>query len=310
MKRIGNLFEKICEKGNIKLAEKVATKGKKSQKGVLAHKLDYENNLIKVESILKNKTYTTSEYKNFTIKEKGKIREISSLPFYPDRIIHHALMNILEPVFVSMYISDTYSCIKRRGVHKASFRLRRYLKEDGYRYCLKIDIEKFFPNIDNDILKGLLRKKFKDRDLLWLLDDIIDSTKGLPIGSYTSQYLSNFYLTYFDHWVKETLKVKAYLRYCDDMIFLSNSKEELWEWFYLIRDYLFENLKLKVKSNYQVFSIDIRGIDWCGYKHFKDYTLIRKSIKKNYIRNKNKKNHHGWLKHCNSKNLRRKYENN
>lgn len=194
MKRIGNLFEKICEKGNIKLAEKVATKGKKSQKGVLAHKLDYENNLIKVESILKNKTYTTSEYKNFTIKEKGKIREISSLPFYPDRIIHHALMNILEPVFVSMYISDTYSCIKRRGVHKASFRLRRYLKEDGYRYCLKIDIEKFFPNIDNDILKGLLRKKFKDRDLLWLLDDIIDSTKGLPIGSYTSQYLSNFYL--------------------------------------------------------------------------------------------------------------------
>lgn len=310
MKRIGNLFEKICEKDNIILAENIASKGKSTQRNVIKHKLNYEENIGELENMLRNKTYTTSGYKNFSIKEKGKMRDISSLPFFPDRIVQHAVMNVLEPIFVSTYTSNTYSCIKGRGVHKASFRLRKHLKEENYKYCLKIDIKKFFPSIDNQILKDLLRKKFKDEDLLWLLDDIIDSTKGLPIGSYVSQYFSNFYLTYFDHWVKEDLNVGAYLRYCDDMIFLANSKEELWYWFSKIRDYLESNLKLEVKSNYQVFPIEVRGIDWCGYKHFKDYTLIRKSTKKNYKRNKNKKNHYGWLKHCNSVNLRNKYENN
>lgn len=310
MKRIGNLFDKICDRENIILAEKIASRGKGTQKNVIKHKLNYEENIGELENILRNKTYTTSEYKNFSIKEKGKMRDISSLPFFPDRIVQHAIMNVLEPIFVSTYTSNTYSCIKGRGVHKASFRLRKHLKEDDYKYCLKIDIKKFFPSIDNQILKDLLRRKFKDEDLLWLLDDIIDSAKGLPIGSYVSQYFSNFYLTYFDHWVKEDLNVKAYLRYCDDMIFLSNSKEELWYWFSKIMDYFESNLKLEIKSNYQVFPIEIRGIDWCGYKHFKDYTLIRKSIKKNYKKNKNKKNHYGWLKHCNSINLRNKYENN
>jgi hypothetical protein len=310
MKRVGNLFDKICERDNIILAEKIASRGKGTQRDVIKHKLNYEENITELENMLRNKTYTTSEYKNFSIKEKGKVRDISSLPFFPDRVIQHTLMNILEPIFVSTYTSNTYSCIKGRGVHKASFRLRKHLKEDDYKYCLKIDIKKFFPSVDNEVLKELLRRKFKDEDLIWLLEDIINSAKGLPIGSYISQYLSNFYLTYFDHWVKEDLQVGAYLRYCDDMIFLSNSKEELWRWFYQIQAYLSKNLKLEIKSNYQVFPIEARGIDWCGYKHFKDYTLIRKSIKKNYKRNKNKKNHYGWLKHCNSINLRNKYENN
>lgn len=196
------------------------------------------------------------------------------------------------------------------SVHKASFDLRKYLKdEQETKYCLKLDIRKFFETIDKSILKNLLRRKFKDKRLIVLLDDIIDSNeKGLPLGNITSQFFANFYLTYFYHYIKEDLRIKYFQRYTDDIVILSNSKEELWNWFYKIKDYLNRELKLEIKSNYQVFPVDIRGIDWVGYVHHRNHTKIRKSIKKKYIKNKNKITHYSWLKHCNSKNLRNKYE--
>lgn len=217
-------------------------------------------------------------------------------------------MNVLEPIFVKTFISQTYACIKGRGIHKASFKLREYIKDE--KYCLKLDIKKFYPSIDNEILKQLLRRKIKDRELLVLLDSIIDSAKGLPIGNYLSQYLANFYLTYLDHYIKEVLKVKKYLRYADDMVLLSNNKEELQKVLKEIERYLETKLNLKVKSNYQIFSIKDRGVDFVGYKHYPTHTLIRKSIKKRYIKHDNKKVYNGWLKYCNSVNLKRKYENN
>lgn len=308
MKRVGNLYEKVISIENLKSADKKARKGKSKQYGVRKHIENEEENILKLHDTLVNKTFKTSEYKVFKISD-GKEREIYSLPFYPDRILHHSLMNILEPIFVSMFTADTYSCIKGRGVHKASYNLRKVLRDvEGTKYCLKLDIKKFYPSINNDILKELLRRKFKDKDLLKLLDNIIDSTKGVPIGSYTSQFFANYYLTYFDHFVKEKLKVKYYYKYCDDILLLNSNKEKLWEWFKEIKNYLEVNLKLEIKSNYQVFPVSVRGIDWCGYKHYHTHTLIRKSIKKKYIKNKKKINHFGWLKHCNSINLRRKYE--
>lgn len=308
MKRIGNLYESIINIENLKLADIKARKGKRNQYGVIKHVKNEEENTQKLHETLINKSFKTSDYKVFKISD-GKEREIYSLPFYPDRILHHSIMNILEPIFVSMFTADTYSCIKGRGVHKASYNLRKALKDvNGTKYCLKLDIRKFYPSIDNSILKKLLRKKFKDRDLLNLLDNIIDSTKGIPIGSYTSQFFANYYLTYFDHFIKEELKVKYYFRYCDDILILSDNKEDLWKYFKQIKHYLEKELKLEIKSNYQVFPVSVRGIDWCGYKHYHSHTLIRKSIKKKYIKNKKKINHFGWLKHCNSINLRNKYE--
>lgn len=310
MKRTGNLFEKVISIENLKLADKRARKGKSKQFGIQKHKRNEGENIYKLHELLKSKNFKTSEYTEFKIFE-GKERTISKLPYFPDRVLHHGLMNVLEPILVSSFTSNTYSCIKGRGVHKASFKLRKHLKEGiGTKYCLKMDIRKFYPSVDNDILKILLRRKIKDDDLLWLLDEIIDSKVGLPLGSYASQILANFYLTYFDHWVKENLKVKVYLRYADDMVILSDSKEELWEWFYKIRDYLKTNLKLDVKGNYQVFPVSIRGIDWVGFKHFHTHTLIRKSIKKNYIKSSHRMKWNGWLIHTNSINLRKKYENN
>jgi len=129
-----------------------------------------------------------------------------------------------------------------------------------------------------------LRRKFKDKDLLWLLDEIIDSADGVPIGNFLSQFFSNYYLTFFDHWIKEQKSIKHYFRYADDIVILSNNKEYLHELLSEIREYFTVNLKLTIKSNYQVFPVASRGIDFVGYVHFHTHTLLRKSIKKRFAR--------------------------
>lgn len=227
MKRIGNLYNQICDIQNLRLADQKASNGKSEQYGVQKHNLNTETNLFHLQTSLLDKTYNTSEYTTFTIQDP-KERIIYRLPYYPDRITHHAIMNVLEPIFRSAFTADTYSCIKGKGIHAAVRSLKTALRDyTGTTYCLKLDIRKFYPSIDHDILKSLLRKKFKDNDLLWLLDNIIDSTQGVPIGNYLSQYFANFYLSYFDHWIKETKGVKYYFRYADDLVILSNDKAYL-----------------------------------------------------------------------------------
>lgn len=310
VKRISGLYERIISVENLTLADQKASKGKQSQRGVIDHAYNKEQNILDLHYMLSGKTYTTSEYTTFTIREP-KERQIFCLPYFPDRIVHHAIMNIMEPIFVSTFTRDTYSCIKGRGIHGALNNLREALKDvPGTRYCLKMDITKFYPSVDHQILKDLLRKKIKDRDLLWLLDDIIDSADGLPIGNYLSQYLANFYLTYFDHWLKEEMKVKHYFRYADDMVILGPEKPYLHSLLAEIRSYLAGKLKLQIKGNYQVFPVEKRGIDFVGYRCYHTHTLLRKSIKNNMARavyrnagTETISSYLGWTKHCNSKNL-------
>lgn len=314
MKRIGNLYSKIYNINNLKLADKKARKGKYNQSGVKSHILHEEDNIINLYHILKNKEYNTSEYYIFKLYDT-KERIIYRLPYYPDRIVHHAILNVLEPIFVSSFTNNTYSCIKKRGIHKALIDLKEALyDEQNTQYCLKLDINKFYPSINHIILKSLLRKKFKDNDLIYLLDNIIDSAEGVPIGNYLSQYFANFYLTYFDHWLKENKKAKYYFRYCDDIVILAKTKEELQLLYKDIESYLYNNLKLTIKSNYRIFPIKNIGIDFVGYKTFHNYCLLRKSIKQRFIKmikynnnEKSKASYNGWLKWCNSINLKRKY---
>jgi RNA-directed DNA polymerase len=310
MKRTGKLYEQICSIENLQLADTLASKGKSHQPGVIAHNNNKEENICNLHLMLVNKTYKTSEYKTFKIYEP-KEREIFRLPYYPDRIIHHAIMNVMEKIFVSMFTRDTYSCIKGRGIKAAADAVKKALRDEtGTRYCLKLDIKKFYPNIDHNILKQLLRKKIKDTNTLWLLDGIIDSAPGLPIGNYLSQYFANFYLSYFDHWVKEQKKVKYYFRYADDLVVLSSNKPGLHQLLSEIKIYLHENLMLTVKQNYQVFPVKDRGIDFVGYVFYHTHTRLRKSIKQNFarmlIKRKNKASiaaYGGWLKHCDGKKL-------
>lgn len=313
MKRMGNLFDKIISVENLNEADQKAQKGKSKQYGVQIHNKNRDANILKLNQQLKNKTYKTSEYEIFKVYEP-KEREVYRLPYFPDRIMHHAIMNILEPIFVSTFTADTYSCIKKRGIHQLLNKLRFSLRnQDETSYCLKLDIIKFYPNVDHEILKTLLRKKFKDNDLLWLLDEIIDSADGLPIGNYLSQYFANFYLTYFDHWVKENLKVKHYFRYADDIVILHGDKNYLHFILHNIKRYLQKELALKVKDNYQVFPIGSRGIDFVGYVFFHTHILLRKRIKQNFARKlkknpntESKASYLGWLKHCNAKHLTKK----
>lgn len=316
MKRKGNLYKQICSLENLRLADSIARRGKLAQPGVIEHDRHRESDILALHQMLISKTYRTSEYTTFTIFEP-KERIIFRLPYYPDRIVHHAIMNILEPVFVSVFTADTYSCIKKRGIHAAARALKRSLADQaGTQYCLKLDIRKFYPSVDHKVLKKLLRRKVKDQDLLWLLDEIIDSAEGLPIGNYLSQYLANFYLTGFDHWLKEEMKVRYYFRYADDIVILSSDKPSLHRLLGEIRDYLEKNLKLHVKDNYQVFPVDTRGIDFVGYVFRHSHILLRKSIKKSYARaiasgrgRQSLASYEGWLIHCNGRNLLKKFRN-
>lgn len=313
MKRIGNLYKQICSIENLHLADSIARKGKLHQYGVQQHDKNREANIALLHDMLVNKTYRTSTYTTFKVYEP-KEREVYRLPYFPDRITHHAIMNVLEPVFTALFTNDTYSCIKGKGIHAAARNLKEALKDvRGTEYCLKLDIKKFYPNVDHDILKALLRRKFKDKDLLWLLDGIIDSAEGIPIGNYLSQYFANFYLTYFDHWLKEEKRVKYYFRYADDIIILSGDKQYLHQILSDIRQYLQIELNLSVKENYQVFPVAARSIDFVGYRFYHTHTLLRKSIKKNFARSLKKKNNPaskasyvGWASHCDSKHLLKK----
>jgi RNA-directed DNA polymerase len=313
MKRIGKLYHQIISVENLRYADQKAQKGKLKQYGVQIHNKNKESNILQLHNQLKERTYKTSEYDVFKVYDP-KEREIHRLPYFPDRITHHAIMNILEPIFISTFTSDTYSCIKERGIHALLKKVKQSLKDKkGTTYCLKFDIKKFYPNIDHEKLKILLRRKFKDRDLLWLLDEIIDSSNGVPIGNYLSQYFANFYLSYFDHWIKENKRVKYYFRYADDIVILHHDKKYLHFILSEIRNYLTNELKMTIKHNYQIFPIKSRGIDFVGYVIYHTHVLLRKRIKKNFARKLSRNpnsvsipSYLGWMKHCNSINLTKK----
>lgn len=319
MKRINGLFEKICTKDNIEYADDKASNDKKLRKDIIKHNEHRKEENEKLLNDLINLNYCTSTYTTFKIYEP-KERLIFKLPYYPDRIIHHAIMNIMESIWVNIFISHTYSCVKERGITKLNRDLKKCLENniENTKYCLKLDIKKFYPSINHEILFEIIKRKIKDNKLLILLKDIIESSDGVPIGNYLSQFFANLYLTYFDHWIKEEVKCKFYFRYADDIVILGKTKEELRKILILIKMYLHQVLKLKLKENYQIFEVDKRGIDFIGYKFYHNYILLRKSIKKNIMKlvysyvneTIDKKyfeihfrSYFGWCKYCNSKNL-------
>lgn len=326
MKRIGYIYEKIYDMDNLRLAHKNARKDKSFYKDVKMVDENPDYYLKQIQNILKDETYEVSKYDISIINDKGKERQLMKLPYFPDRIIQWAILLQIENIFVSTLCYHTCASLKNRGIHRASILTTKYLQdEENTKYCLKIDIRKYYPNVDHIALKQLLRKKFKDQKLLNLFDKIIDSypgEKGIPIGSYLSQYFANFYLTYFDHWLKEEKKLNYVVRYMDDIIILHKSKAYLHKLKIEMDKYLAQNLRLKIKDNWQVFPSNIRGIDFVGYRHFKNYKLLRKTICKKFkrkmldIKNKNYINYTnwcsansyiGWLKWCNSYRLYMKY---
>lgn len=361
MKRYGYLWEKICSMENLELAFRNAKKGKGWYKEVQQINKRPYYYLAALQWMLKNHKYHTSQYTIFTKKDQKKEREIYKLPFFPDRICQWAVIQVIEPQLLAYFTDDTYSAIPNKGLHAALKKLRRAVDTvpDEMPYCLKIDCKKFYPSIDHELLKQAFRKKYKDPDLLELIDEIIDSIStcpateeniefyrscgneikivefsgqefiegvGIPIGNYFSQYDGNFYLTPFDHWMKEVKRVKHYYRYMDDICIFAQTKEELHALLQEIDEYFRTKLKLRIKGNYQIFPSFIRGVDFVGYRVFKDYTLLRKSTcleferkmaairakvesgkQMNYSEWCSIQSYKGWLKWCDSSQLYKTY---
>lgn len=322
MKRIGYLFEKIVDIDNIKEAHKQARKDKTYYKEVKMVDADIDHYAKEISEMLKNKTYKVSEYRKQVINDKGKERTLMKLQYYPDRIIQWAIMLQLEPVFLRTFCTHTCASIPNRGISRAWSLMRRYLKDKpNTKYCLKIDIRKFYDNIDHEILKDKLSRKIKDRDLLDLLYLIIDSydgDRGVPIGSYLSQYFANFYLSDFDHYLKEDLEVEYTVRYMDDVVVFGKTKNQLHMALDDICYFLYDE-KLYLKSNYQIFPTGTRGVDFVGFRFFYHFILLRKKTVKRFkqlcasIKQVGFKefcalnSYNGWLQLCSSFHLREKY---
>lgn len=271
--------------------------------------------------MLVNHSYKPSPYRIKTIVEgpKRKVRKISVPRFYPDQIVQWAVLLQIIPILSKGMDPFTCGSIPGRGISYAARYLKRWLHNDkrGTKYCLKLDIHHFYPSIRHGRLKGMLRRKFKDQELLSLLDLIIDSTStGLPIGNVTSQWFANFYLQGFDHYVREQLHAKYYIRQMDDMVVLGPNKRKLGKIERAIMAYL-DGIGLQL-SERQKFLVDSRGIDFLGYRFFHDKTILRRSLMlkatRKVKRTKKKKswNAHncgsvlsyiGWMKHSDSYNL-------
>lgn len=330
MKRVGNIYSEMLKIENIRKAILDASRYKRNKKHVQLVLTNIEYYSTQIQEMLLNKTYVPSEFTEEKIVDKsgGKERLICKTNFFPDQIIHWVLINAIKDILSrGMY---KYSCgsVKDRGPLYASDVLKAKIKSDykNTKYCLKIDIKKYYESVDHDCLKASFRKVIKDKDCLWLIDTIIDSHPGLPIGTYTSQWFSNFYLQDLDHFIKEKLGVKYMVRYMDDVVMLGGNKKLLHKARIAIEEFL-RNKKLKLKENWQVFKVASRdgkykgrAIDFAGYKLYKDCRTIRKRtfrrirrcifrISKHLTlkRARTFMSYYGYIKHSDSSTLTAKY---
>ena len=300
MKRVGyitdkdgrriTLLEAMGDYGNVQKAYNKARKCKRHRKDVLIFTKDKEENLDKVREDILNLAYEPSEYHYFKVYEP-KERQIMALPFY-DRVVQHAINNVLEPIFDKRFISQSYACRKGKGMHAASDTLKEWLYEwnkyhpDQPLYAIKADIHHYFQSIDHAILKTEIRKVIKDAGVLALLDRIIDHNGnmpdgvGIPVGNLTSQLFANIYLDALDQFIKHELGVEAHIRYMDDFVILSPDKEQLRSWLAQIEQFLREELKLEFNPKTTILAAK-NGIDFVGYKHRATHRKVRKdSIKR------------------------------
>jgi retron-type reverse transcriptase len=296
MKRYGNLYTSVCNFDNLLCAARKAEKGKRFRASCRSFNLDLEKNLLSLQKELKDKNYHPGPYHHFKIFEP-KQRIISAAP-YRDRVVHHALVNVIEPIFDAGMIFDSYANRIDKGTHKAVDRFTKFSRKR--KNVLKMDVIRYFPSLDHEILMAAIARKIKDMDMLWLTKVILESGKqptnsecpwyfpgddlftpwnrkrGLPIGNLTSQFFANVYLDSFDHYIKENLKCKFYIRYMDDFVIFDNSKIVLGEIRQKVIEYL-EELRLKIHLNKAQILPVAKGTDWLGYRVYPTHRLVRRS---------------------------------
>ena len=292
-KTIRNKYKENLTYEKLMLAHKESQKGKGYRREIIEFNLKQEEYIMWLLEKLKTKTYKHGGYTEFYVTEP-KVRKIEKSR-YIDRIVHRWVVdNFLEPAYVPQFINTTYACIKNRGMHKACLDTQKTMKHCkakwGEYYILKMDVSKYFDNIDKQILLKILKRKIKDEDVLWLLEEIIYAQKrpkGLKIGNYTSQMFANIYLNEVDQYIKHKLKIKYYKRYLDDGIIFVKTKQEAKEALEKIQKYIKENLGLELNKKTQIFKSK-QGVNFCGYK-INEYRLKIRDKGKRKLKKKIKK---------------------
>ncbi|MCK9296690.1 MAG: RNA-directed DNA polymerase [Desulfobulbaceae bacterium] len=266
MKRAGNLYESIAARENLRLAFCKAARGKHDRQEVIQFREALEDNLAKLQQQLVRQKPDIGHYHFFQVRDP-KPRSICAASF-PERVLHHAVMNICEPVLDRYAIHDSYACRKGKGSVRALERARWFTRKNNW--YLKLDIRRYFDSIDQETVIRLLCRRFKDKPLLHLFEDLLatyhtEPGKGLPIGNLISQHLANFYLGHFDHWIKETLRVRCYLRYMDDFILFAENRLQLRQHLISLRAFLDTQLRLQPKDNVQLNRCR-HGVPFLGFR--------------------------------------------
>lgn len=315
MKTLKNVFEKVVDYNNLYIAYLNARDSKRFNYEVLDFFANLEDDLVKLQNELMDRTYKLGKYREFYIYQPKK-RLIMALPFR-DRVVQWAIYQVVNPEFVRGYITDSFACIEDRGSHKAVKRLYYWLRQVGKRpekyYYLKLDISKYFYRVDHDILMEILKRKFRDDDMIFLFDRIVNSDntkfglppgkgpgevkrserlgeKGMPVGNLSSQMFGNLYMDKLDQYCKRTLGIHFYIRYMDDVIILNQDKDQLHNWKRLIEVFLKEKLQLDLNDKTCIRPITL-GIEFCGYKLWNTHIKLRKSTAlrmKRYLKKKQK----------------------
>ena len=324
MKSYNHLYEKYLTEENCKIALWNGTKNKSTKRKKNRARKLRKNKNVEIPKILEYAKY--ENFHNYRHKPvqiydgiRRKVREII-VPNDHEQVVHHMIVNVLKPILLPKFYEHSYGSIPGRGSHKAKKAIKKWIKRDpsNIKYCLKMDIKKYFNNVNHDILKQMFRDLIHDEKFLSIVFKIIDvipGNKGIPLGFYTSQWIANMYLTGLDHFIKEVLKVKHYVRYMDDMVIFGSNKRILHRIREAISNYLKIKLDLELKENWQVFRFDYidkrvhlksdsvidakecfdmmngnckkdptkprhlgRDLDFMGFRFFRDRVILRKSI--------------------------------
>jgi len=297
-----NLFNKLITPENLFFAWEEFRRDKKKKEDVLLFEKDLEREIFSLHRELKSHTYKHSGYAGFYISDP-KRRHIHKARVR-DRVLHHAIMSILYPLYEKTFIYNSFSCRIGKGTHKGVEALRSMLYKASKNntrnvYILKCDIEKFFDSINHEILLSILNSRIKDQELMNLLTEVVESFTsdrstlfdrcGVPIGNLTSQLFANVYMDIFDQFMKHELKVKYYARYTDDFVIVSESKEYLLQLLPQIQSFLKERLRVQIHPKKVAIAKFGRGIDYLGYVLFPHFTLVRKRTQKRALRKINEK---------------------
>jgi len=274
MEKLDNIYNQVIAKENLYRAASLAQRCRRYRLTSADFNFRLEEEVAMLHRELTDRVYRHGAYRLFNVYEP-KARLIAAAPFR-DRVVHHAVHDIIEPRIDHVFIYDSYACRRMKGMHRAVDRAQAFLRANEF--CLHGDIRKYFPSIDHGILKGLLRRRIADKGVLWLLDGIIDSALslggGLPIGNLTSQFFANLYLNELDYFVKQRLKMRYYIRYMDDFLVFSGVRPVLLRVKEVLREFLHVNLRLRLHEEKTQVYKTAKGIKFLGLRLYSNFRRL------------------------------------